>query len=120
MAILTTHTFAVDLDNIQAGALKSCSGLSYGQDVIEIVSCERRTANGERRTANGERRTPDVVAQLPGLTRRHSRWTEERLRSTPTEVGLVLAGRGRRPDGAGLRSDPTVAQCHRLSAWGRC
>ncbi|MFD0291330.1 ISL3 family transposase [Streptomyces sp. NPDC127118] len=32
------------------------------------------------------------VEQLPGLTRRHSRWTE-RLRSTLAAVGLALAGR---------------------------
>ncbi|MFE9409424.1 hypothetical protein ACFYN0_11595 [Streptomyces sp. NPDC006704] len=30
--------------------------------------------------------------QVPGLTRRHSRWTE-RLRSALAEVGLALAGR---------------------------
>lgn len=32
------------------------------------------------------------IEQLPGLTRRHSRWTE-RLRSTLAAVGLALAGR---------------------------
>ncbi|MFE7331396.1 ISL3 family transposase [Streptomyces sp. NPDC057565] len=32
------------------------------------------------------------VEQMPGLTRRHSRWTE-RLRSTLAAVGLALAGR---------------------------
>jgi len=40
--------------------------------------------------ASCERRT--FVEQLPGLTRRHSRWTE-RLRSTLAAVGLALAGR---------------------------
>lgn len=42
------------------------------------------------RNASCGRRT--FVEQLPGLTRRHSRWTE-RLRSTLAAVGLALAGR---------------------------
>ncbi|MER5844479.1 transposase family protein [Streptomyces prasinus] len=42
------------------------------------------------RDAARGRRT--LVEQLPGLTRRHSRWTE-RLRSTLAVVGLALAGR---------------------------
>ncbi|WP_406483284.1 ISL3 family transposase [Streptomyces platensis] len=40
--------------------------------------------------ASCERRT--FAEQMPGLTRRHSRWAE-RLRSTLTAVGLALAGR---------------------------
>ncbi|GLW19694.1 transposase [Streptomyces sp. NBRC 13847] len=42
------------------------------------------------RDASCERRT--FVEQMPGLTRRYSRWTE-RLRSTLAAVGLALAGR---------------------------
>lgn len=42
------------------------------------------------RDASCGRRT--FVEQMPGLTRRHSRWTE-RLRSTLAAVGLALAGR---------------------------
>ncbi|MFF3787250.1 transposase family protein [Streptomyces sp. NPDC001933] len=42
------------------------------------------------RNASCGRRT--FVEQLPGLTRRHSRWTEG-LRSTLAAVGLALAGR---------------------------
>ncbi|MFE5126374.1 phage tail protein [Streptomyces sp. NPDC056669] len=35
---LTTHTFQVDLGNIQVETLKTVSGLSIGEDVIEIRS----------------------------------------------------------------------------------
>ncbi|MFE3788027.1 hypothetical protein [Streptomyces goshikiensis] len=43
-----------------------------------VAACGRRT----------------FVEQVPGLTSRHSRWTE-RLRSTLAAVGLALAGRAR-------------------------
>ncbi|MER5371431.1 transposase family protein [Streptomyces sp. NPDC002722] len=48
--------------------------------------------------------------QMPGLTRRHSRWTE-RLRSTLAAVGLA------RPDGTGLRG---VRQPQRGVTAARC
>ena len=44
--------------------------------ICRVVSCGLRT----------------FVEQVPGLTRRYSRWTE-RLRSTLAAVGLALAGR---------------------------
>ncbi|MEV7381886.1 ISL3 family transposase [Streptomyces lydicus] len=44
--------------------------------ICRVASCGRRT----------------FVEQVPGLTRRYSRWTE-RLRSTLAAVGLALAGR---------------------------
>ncbi|MCY0928052.1 transposase family protein [Streptomyces sp. H27-H1] len=47
--------------------------------------------------ASCERRT--FAEQVPGLTRRHSRWTE-RLRAALASIGLALAGRaGARPAG---------------------
>lgn len=64
----------------------SCGRAEWGRLVVLQVrvrrffcpesSCARRT----------------FAEQLPGLTRRHSRWTE-RLRSTLAAVGLALAGR---------------------------
>ncbi|MFC7883245.1 transposase family protein [Streptomyces sp. NPDC057376] len=61
------------------------------------------------------------VEQLPGLTRRHSRWTD-RLRSTLAAVGPRPRRPGRRPDGTSLRGvrqpQHGVAAAHGLTGAG--
>ncbi|WP_461091580.1 ISL3 family transposase [Streptomyces incanus] len=59
---------------------------SAGQQVVLCLRVRRFFCPD----ASCGRRT--FVEQIPGLTRRHSRWTE-RLRSTLAAVGLALAGR---------------------------
>ncbi|MFF3002020.1 ISL3 family transposase [Kitasatospora sp. NPDC057940] len=59
---------------------------SVGQRVLLRLHVRRFVCAG----ASCERRT--FAEQVPGLTRRHSRWTE-RLRTALTSIGLALAGR---------------------------
>lgn len=53
--VLSSHRFAVELDNIQVETVQAISGLTYGQEVIEV---KQVTATGEL-----------VVRKQPGVSR---------------------------------------------------
>ncbi|MFC5958820.1 transposase family protein [Streptomyces pratens] len=110
---MNDETVRIEACSAAAGA--ACPGCGSGSGRIhssylrfpaDVPSAGRRVVLCLRvrrffcRDASCGRRT--FVEQMPGLTRRYSRWTE-RLRSTLAAVGLALAGRaGARM--AGLRT----------------
>lgn len=68
----------------------------YSRSLTDLPSTGRRTVLVVRARrfvcANTECPKRTFVEQIPGVTRRHGRWSE-RLRSTLEKIGLALAGR---------------------------